>query len=443
MGVAGLTLADVLRAEALAGSGRSNKAIINIHLDGGPPQMDTIDLKPDAPSEIRGEFDGIPTSMPGFHMSEHMPRLAAMADRFSYIRSIVGSIGKHHAFQTQSGWDENSLRSLGGRPAMGCVLSHLLGRPSDPVPAYVDMMQGRGLVRNSCRPGYLGPAYAPFRPDMSSMFERELEDGMKNELANRGDHHTTSLNLISGLSADRLNDRRSLTAALDSMKRRLDASREMDAMDRFTQQAVSILTSGRFAEALDLSREDPKVVRMYTAGPDSVKRFYTSESPEGSKKLLLARRLVEAGVRCVSVSISDFDTHSDHFNRMRQVLPILDVALSALVTDLEQRGMLDDVTVIAWGEFGRTPKINRKAGRDHWPRVSPAIVTGGGLQRGVIVGETDRYAGEVTSRPVHFQEVMATLYHTLGIDPGHVTIDDATGRPQYLLDHGEPMPELL
>ncbi|MBI1375557.1 MAG: DUF1501 domain-containing protein [Phycisphaera sp.] len=443
VGLAGLTLADERRRTPGGGSPARQRSIINIHLDGGPPQMDTIDLKPDAPSEIRGDFNSIPTSIPGFHVCELMPKIAKMADRFSYLRTVVGSIGQHHAFQTQSGWDEKSLKAFGGRPAMGCVLNRLLGHPTDPAPTYVDMMQGRGLARNSCRPGYLGPAYAPFRPDLSAMFTRELEDGMKTELANLGRDHTTSLKLIHGVTADRLNDRRELTASLDSLKQRLDSSREMDAMDRFTQQAISILTSGRFAEALDLSREDPKIVAMYTPHPDRVERFATSEAPEGARKLLLARRLVEAGVRCVSVSISDFDTHSDNFTRMRQVLPILDTGLSALVTDLEQRGMLDDVTVVVWGEFGRTPKINKNAGRDHWPRVSPAIITGGGLNRGVIIGETDRYAGEVVSRPVDFQEVFATLYHTLGIDPGQVAIEDVTGRPHYLLDRAEPIRELL
>ena len=217
----------------------------------------------------------------------------------------------------------------------------------------------------------------------------------------------------------------------------------MEAMDRFTQQAVSILTSGRFADALDLSREDPKIVARYTPGADTIERFTTSEGPESARKLLIARRLVEAGVRCVSVSISDFDTHSNNYPRMRQLLPIVDHAIHALVTDLESRGMLDEVTIVAWGEFGRTPKVNGKGGRDHWPRVSPAILAGGGLKVGQVIGETDRYAGEVVSRPVHYQDVTATLYHALGIDPTAITVTDPNGRPHYLVDHGRPIRELV
>jgi hypothetical protein len=447
-GLGGLTLPDLLRAESEAGVGSSNKAIINIHLDGGPPQMDMIDMKPDAPAELRGEFDSIATTIPGFRMCELMPRLASIADRFAFIRSLVGSIGQHHGFQTQSGFDEKSLRSVGGRPAMGCVISKLMGTPNDPAPAFVDLMQGRPLVRNSARAGFLGPAYGPFRPEMSKLFARPLEDGMKSELAARGGNHTTSLKLIDGLTTDRLNQRTALRNSLDRMRHRLDqgaADRNgmMAAMDRFGQQAVGILTSGRFADAMDLSKEDPRTLSRYTPSADKVERFATSEGPRSALKFLLARRLVEAGVRCVSVSLSDFDTHSNNFPRMRQVLPILDVGLHALVTDLEDRGMLEDVSIVVWGEFGRTPKINKNGGRDHWPKVSIAMLAGGGMKVGQVIGATDRYAGEVTRRPVHFQDVIATLYHNLGINAGGVSIPDTKGTPHFLVKNGNPIKELV
>ncbi len=441
-GLAGLTLADVLRAEAQQGVGSSSKAVINIHLDGGPPQMDTIDMKPDGPAETRGEFTPIRTALPGFHVCELMPKIASIADRLTFIRSLVGSIGKHHAYQCQSGFKESSLASVGGRPAMGCALTKLLGKPTDEVPTFVDMMQGRPLVRNSARPGYLGPAYKPFRPDMSAMFERPLEDGMKKELAARGAHHTVNMRLSQSLSLRRLQDRRALLSKLDGIRRDADRSGAMDALDRFSQQAVGILTSGKLADALDLSREDPRTVARYTPGVDRVQRFTTSESPMAARKFLLARRLVEAGVRCVSVSLSDFDTHSKNFPRMRQLLPILDMGLHALITDLEERGMIDDVTVVVWGEFGRTPNINKNGGRDHWPRVSPAIIAGGGTKVGQVIGRTDRHAGEVTSSPIHFQDVIATLYHNLGIDPRTVTLRDVTGRPHYLVETGRPIKQL-
>jgi hypothetical protein len=444
VGFAGLTLVDLLRAEAHAGIGSSNKAVINIHLDGGPPQMDMIDLKPEAPSEIRGEFTPIATAIPGFQICELMPKVAGIADKFAFIRSMVGAAGAHNAFQCMSGFAEDNLRSFGGRPAMGCVVAKLQGSTTDAAPTFVDLMQGRPLVRDSARPGFLGPSYKPFRPDLGDMFSRPLEAGMEKELAARGANHTVSLSLSEGLTAQRLQDRSQLLGGLDRIRREIDNSGMMDALDRFTQQAASILTSGQFANALDLSKEDPRTLDAYTADADKITgRHTTSDEPVATQKLLLARRLVEAGVRCVSVSFSDFDTHSSNFVRMRQMLPIVDHGLHALVTDLDQRGMLDDVTIVVWGEFGRTPKINANAGRDHWPRVGMAMLAGGGMRTGQVIGSTDRTAGSALTRPVHYQDVMATLYRNLGIDSSKTTIIDPTGRPQYLLDQGQPIQELV
>ena len=445
VGIGGLTLADLLRAEQAAGIGSSNKAIIYLHLDGGPPQMDMIDLKPEAPVEIRGEFMPISTAVPGFQICELMPKMARTADKFAFIRSLVGSAGRHDAFQCQSGYSNKDLESIGGRPAMGSVVAKLKGSPSDVAPSYVDIMQGRPFVRNSARPGFLGPSYQPFRPDISKMFDRELEDGMKKELAALGADHSVSLVLDPHLSLQRLNSRTQLLTSLDSIRREVDASGMMDAMDRFTQQAVGILTSGRLADAMDLDKEDPQVLARYTPPPQKdAFQFYTSEGPMAVRKFLLARRLIEAGVRCVSLSISDFDTHSKNFPRMRQLLPLVDHGLHALVTDLEERGMLDDVTIIAWGEFGRTPRVNSKAGgRDHWPRVGPCILAGGGMNVGQVLGKTDRLAGTAIERPVHYKDVFATLYQNLGLDARSITITDPRGRPQYLLDEGDPIPELV
>src|SRR5205807_2995331 len=223
-----------------------------------------------------------------------------------------------------------------------------------------------------------GPTHNPFRPDISKLFARELEAGMKKELAARGSDHAIRLTLVDGLSAERLRDRAQLLAGFDNVRRDLDASGTMDAMDRFTQQAANILTSGRFAAAMDLSQESPSSLARYTpAASGDADRFYTSEDATSVHKLLLARRLIEAGVRCVSVSFSDFDTHAKNFPRMRQLLPIVDHALATLVSDLDERGMLGDVAVVVWGEFGRMPKVNGQGGRDHWPAVSPALLAGG------------------------------------------------------------------
>ncbi len=442
-GLSGITLARLLHAEELAGIRNSGKSIINIHLDGGPPQMDMIDMKPDSPAEVRGEFQPISTALSGFQICELMPKSASIANEFAFIRSLFGAASKHDAFQCQSGFFEEDLKSIGGRPAVGCVLNHLLSSPTDAVPTFVDLMQGRPLVRNSARPGFLGPVANPFRPDISQQFARPLEEGMKKELANQGANHTTALTLNAKLDADRLRTRGSLLSGLDRLRRDVDASGMMDAMDRFNQQAAGILLSGKFAEAMDLTKEDPKMVDFYTAPASGVRRSSTSEDEYSMRKFLLARRLVEAGVRCVSVSFSDFDTHSKNYPRLRHLLPVLDHGLYALITDLKQRGMLDDVSIVIWGEFGRTPTINKEGGRDHWPKVGMAMLAGGGMKVGQVIGATDRMASTAIERPVSYQDVFATLYRNLGIDAYKTTIDDPTGRPQYLLDSGSIIDELV
>ncbi len=443
LGFGGLTLAQLLKLEAQAGITQSHKAVINIHLDGGPPQWETIDPKPHAPAEIRGEFEPISTAIPGVQICELMPKVASIADRFTFIRTLVGSAGRHDAFQCQSGYNFKDLASFGGRPAMGCVISKLLGSPEDAAPPFVDIMQGRPLVRNSARPGFLGPSYQPFRPDISHLFSRELEAGMKGELKRLGKDHQMSLELNESLSAKRLDDRKSLLNGFDRIRRQVDASGMMDAMDQFNRQATEILTSGQLAEAMDLSREDPQVVAQYTAPvrKDDL-ASYTSDGPQSPQKLLLARRLIEVGVRVVSVSVSDFDTHRNNSSRMRTLMPIVDFGLHALVTDLENRGLLDDVSIVVWGEFGRTPKINSNGGRDHWPRVGPCLLAGGGMKNGQVIGGTDRLAATAVSRPVTYKDVFSTLYRNLGLDAQQITLPDPQGRPQYLIDDAEPIEEL-
>ncbi len=443
LGIAGLSLPELLAAEAISGTRASRKSVILIHLDGGPPQMDLIDPKPDAPVDLRSPFAPIKSSIPGLHLTELMPRCAKIADKLIFLRSLVGADGKHHAFQCQSGYKESALQSIGGRPVLGCVVNHLMGTPADEVPNFVDLMQGRPLVRNSARPGFLGPSVKPFRPDISSRWKRELEEGMKGELARLGDGHKTELELIEELPVTRIDDRLALLRKVDRFNRALDDSGEMAAMDHFTRQAYRILTSGAFAGAMDIDREDPKVIEHYTPGGTfDGQPSYTSEGPDAVLKLLLARRLVEAGVRVVSVSLSDFDTHSDNNPRMRHLGPLFDFGFHALVTDLNSRGMLDDVTVLAWGEFGRTPKVNDKGGRDHWPRLSMGMMAGGGLTGGAVLGKTDRIAGEATDRPVSYADVVATLYHQIGIDPRRV-IHDPSGRPHVLMDEGEVIREIV
>lgn len=441
-GLLSLNFARLLQA-AETQSYSSRKSVIIVHLDGGAPQMDTIDPKPFGPSEVRGEFESIKTTIPGVQFTELIPKLATNAHRFSFLRSLTGSVGRHDAFQCQSGYSGKDLAGFGGWPAFGCVINKLQGKPTDQAPQFIDMMQGRPLARNSARPGFLGPAFQAFRPDISHMFERELETGMKGELASLGQNHSTALELNESISVDRLDDRLSLLTGVDRIQRKLDATGMMHAMDQFTEQAVSVLTSGKLAKALDLSKEDPHILGKYHLEESNAgTRSFTSETAESTKKFLLARRLIQAGARVVSISISDFDTHSSNFPRMRQLMPIVDHGLVTLVDDLEQHDMLDDVTILAWGEFGRTPKINSKGGRDHWPKVGPAILAGGGIKTGQIIGATDRNAAEPIDRPITYKDVFATLYRQLGIDPHGVTITDPSGRPQYLLDEGTAIHEL-
>lgn len=437
-------LARLLRAESLSGRSISGRRVIFVHLDGGAPQHDTIDLKPEAPVEIRGEFSPIATSVPGLSICELLPQLARMAHQVGFIRSLVGSAGAHDAFQCQSGFEAKSLQSLGGRPALGSVIAKLQGSSTDAAPAFVDLMQGRALVRNSARPGFLGPACQAFRPDISHLFARELEPGMKSELARLGANHSISLKLDGTINIARLTDRKQLLARFDTFRRDVDGAGMMDAMDRFTDQAVGILTSGRLSDALDLSKEDPRVQSRYTLTSTGGRPNTTSESPESTLKFLLARRLVDAGVRCVSLSISDFDTHSDNFPRMKHLLPIVDHGLAALIGDLEDRGQLEETLIVVWGEFGRTPRIDpQTGGRHHWPQVGPALLIGGGMRMGQVIGATDRTGSVAVSRPVTYKDVFATIYHHLGIDPHRTSLIDPQGRPQHLLDEGAVIREFV
>lgn len=446
LGLAGLSLSDVLAAEDSATElrkGSSKKSVIILHLDGGPPQMDLIDPKPQAPVDLRSPFRPISTNVPGVQLTELMPKCAQITDRIALLRSLVGSDGKHHAFQCQSGYHEKVLRAAGGRPALGCVVNHLMNSPTDQVPNFVDLMQGRPLVRNSARPGFLGPSAKAFRPDISDRWHRELEEGMKGELARLGKNHKTSLRMIDEISVSRLDNRLELLGGLDRFKKQLDSSGAMDAMDEFHQQAYRVLTSGTFADAMNLDAESPETVAHYTPKTKrGGKQTYTTEGPDAIQKFLLARRLIEAGVRVVSLSLSDFDTHADNNVRMQHLGPLFDFGFHALVTDLEQRGMLEDVLVLAWGEFGRTPKYNEKGGRDHWPKLSMGMMAGGKITSNVVIGASDKLAAEPTERAISFADVIATVYQHLGISPQRI-LYDSSSRPHVLMDEGEVLEELV
>jgi hypothetical protein len=231
---------------------------------------------------------------------------------------------------------------------------------------------------------------------------------------------------LNGISTDRLQDRRSLLAGLDQLKRNVDHTGMLEGMDAFTEAAFGVLTSSELVEALDLSKEDPKVRERY--GDGKPYKFQYDGAPTCNEHLLIARRLVEIGVRSVTLTYGRWDSHGDNFNLVRDHGGKLDQAVSALVQDLDDRGMLDDVTVVVWGEFGRTPRINQGNGRDHWPQVSCALLAGGGMRTGQAIGATNRLGEYAKDRPVPLQEIIATIYHNLGIDPNTTTLRDPTGR---------------
>jgi hypothetical protein len=457
LALGGLALPDILRAEAAARSGdraategdrstahNSAKGIIMVLLPGGPTHLDTFDLKPDAPEEIRGEFRPIATNVPGVDLCEHFPRLARIADKLTIIRSLVGFRDDHNTHWCSTGWESHPAMDssplvpgfpAGDWPSIGSVLSRALGPRVTGVPPCVDLTpvdaDARFILRTPPgQPGYLGVAHAGF--EAQAVDRRNI--------------------MLNGVDVGRLADRRALLASFDGFRREFDARGAADGIDTYQRQAMEMLTSARLARALDLSLEDPRSRNRYGLDRDH------SDEREGKTHLdqfLLARRVIEAGARCVTLAFSrypfgrvlrgdhNWDWHRDLFPEARKALPLLDLGLSALIEDLDQRDLLDDVAVVVWGEFGRTPRINRNGGRDHWPRVCSALVAGGGMRSGQLLGSTSRWGEEPRTRPVHFREVFATLYQRLGIDVGTTQFTDLSGRPQFLVGEHRPVAELV
>lgn len=419
LGLGGLSLPQILQAQQQSGKRMGHKAVIMIFLPGGPSHQDMFDLKPEAPAEIRGEFKPISTNVPGIQICEHLPKLAKLMDKMALIRSIVGATGGHDAVQCLTGRSNRGMPT-GGWPSMGSVLSKLEGSVNRAVPPFVGLSpkMGHAPWSDAGTPGFLGISHAPFKPNGAG----------KEDM------------VLSGITLDRLGERKALLTEFDRFRRDVDGSGLMEGLDTFNQQAFGMLTSSKLVEALDIEREDASVRESYGKG-DPKNR--DDGGPKLMEQFLMARRLVEAGVRCVTLAFSRWDHHGKNFDALRQDLPLFDQGVSALVQDLYARGLERDVSVVVWGEFGRTPKINKDGGRDHWPNVSCALLFGGGMKVGQVIGSTDRQAAEAADRPVQFGEVFATLYHTLGIDVNSARVPDLSGRPQTVVDGYQPMRELV
>jgi hypothetical protein len=398
----GLSLPGLLRAESTAGRGKSERSVIMVYLSGGLAHQDTFDLKPNAPKEVRGEFNPIATNVVGIQIGELLPRVARCMDKIALIRSITGLLDEHSSFQNMTGYNMN-ITHREGKPHAGSVIAKALG-PVDPVvPPFVDLfptMQHKPY--NSPGAGHLGRAAAPVRLDGSDLAAMKYQG-----------------------QADELTERRHLLDEADQLK----PGGDRNAMDTFYQRAFDVLTSRKVADALDVTREPEKVRDRYGRGSP---KHLGDGAPMWNDQLLMARRLVEAGARCVTVAYGFWDTHGNNFRYLKDHLPLFDAGISALVEDLHMRGLDKTTTLLVWGEFGRTPKINKDAGRDHWSPVNGALLAGGGMKVGQVVGSTDATAAQAANDPIHYHDVLATVYHNLGLDPNG-TVYDVSGRPSLIL----------
>ena len=426
LGVFGLALRGLLQHEAVAadGSGRevqhtSKRSVILIWQHGGPSQLDTFDMKPDAPAEVRGPYHPRPSALPGLDVCELCPEQAKVMDKCTVIRSYTHGNGDHWAaahWMLTGRLGANGSDRAPRQPSMGAVASHLLGPRQPGALASVNMNDGGFGFHGAA---WLGVAHNPFRYG-------EFSYGNDAGRLPSGDHK--SFALVDGLSRDRLINRISLQKQFDALRRRLDANATFDHLDSIDQQALDIILSGRTRAAFDLEQEDPRTRERYGEG--------------WGEQALLARRLVEAGVRYVSLNTGYWDDHGNIKGALDNKLPRHDRAVGVLIQDLAERGLLDNTLVVSAGEFGRTPKINGNAGRDHWPQAQSILLSGGGYRHGQVIGSTNAKAEHPTSRPVGVEDFCAIVYHALGLKPDD-TLFDPSNRPMHLLPGGEVPRELL
>jgi len=410
----GLTLPDVLRMRAARADGTepAAKSVILLWMDGGPPQHETFDPKPEAPSELRGEFGAIPSNVAGLQVGELLPRMAKAMDKVTLIRTMQHNEGAHERanHKVLTGWTPNPSLVY---PSMGSVVGKELG-PVGALPAYVAVPQSN-FGSGYGQAGYLEAAYNPFAVGSDP---------------NNANFTVRDVNLASGLTMDRMEERRALLAKMDQQFRRFEKTAEARSRSEFLSRAYDIISSPDAKKAFDVAAE-----------PDALRERYGRTT--FGQSCLLARRLVEAGVRFVTVAMGGWDTHSDNFKSCKdKLVPPVDMGLSALLTDLDERGLLKTTLVVWMGEFGRTPKINALAGRDHWPQTAQVLVAGAGVKGGQLVGQTDKQGAESVDRKVSPMDVCATIYRKLGVDYGKQYMSP-TDRPIRILDEGEPIRELM
>jgi hypothetical protein len=414
LGSLGLSLAGMLRLEAQGAIAPSaaGKSGIFIYLPGGQSHLDTFDMKPEA-SEIKGEFSPIATNVPGIDICEHLPNLAKQADKYAILRSVNHTLAAHAPGQQYLRSGNKPLPSL-EYPNYGSIVAKEFAAPVG-IPPYVSLPVNRsnGGVETS---GYLGVAYSSF-----SVAGDPNDDKFS----------VRALSAPGGLTLERIQSRISFMQGLDTAFRKVDVkSQALDGMDKFYQQAYDILRSEAARQAFDIQSEKPELRERY------------GRTPFG-QACLLARRLVEVGVRCVAIDFGSWDTHRDNFNSLKnKLLPAYDAGVAALLEDLSERGLLDRTVVWATGEFGRTPKINGNAGRDHWARAMSMIMAGGGIRGGQVIGKTNEQGEEPVELPYKPDDAAASFFHALGIDPKQEYYTP-TNRPVMLVRDGEPIPELF
>lgn len=445
-GLAGLSLPSLLqvRAEAVA-AGRplpGRKAVILLWMAGGPSHIDTWDPKPERPVENRGPFAAIETKLPGVFVCEHLPKQAAMLDKFTLLRAVDARHSNHEpnkVFQTGNEAAEGRTNPEAEKyPALASIIARHRGANAPGMPPYVAFMKSRSHVAFA---GYLGKQYDPFLAEQATRLPIYTNVGV-----DTGQMTTGSLfQLAEGLTHERLYDRRRLREDFDRFRGGLDQNGSMAALDSYQQQAVEMVVGRRAQEAFDISQE-----------PEASRQRYGKHL--WCQQALLARRLVEAGVAFVTLDLSHhtasgtWDTHGDAIppyggieSGLKPLLPVFDHLLTTLVSDLEERGLLDDVLVIAMGEFGRTPVMGTQSpgGRNHWPAVMSMCLAGGGLRHGQVIGATERDSGAIQQRPVTPGDLAATIFRHMGV-PLDVSYLDNRGRPRVVLDRGgEPIRELL